>query len=354
MDSQVLSEKELQNMKSLLLNKVVKIKDKKYQKDNTESSIWKSYSLGTEMGRQIYMSFSDEELLDFLRKLALELNHAPSQGEVFWVMKEYIKTRFHRWPYALEAAGLSKSAGKGGKSMIQTELDCERRKELLAMVREKADELGKIPHPKDMGEICNELKKIYSDWTSVIEAAEIDMEKVNRKVLYRIEDLEPEYEKMLDEIKRRAIELGRSPMHGEVDSDMKHALIERCGSWRNALYQIDLQPVTRITPFKGIYIDYRRGRNRHKHTNSVTNCIYEALNLSDRDKELLEGLKQRYQMTGDIPMKNDIPKEERLELQSSCGSWVNVLHQIGIEPKAYYQKVKKLRQLQQKGNTDVK
>ena len=63
---------------------------------------------------------------------------------------------------------------------------------------------------------------------------------------------------MLDNVKAFAYELGGSPIHGEIDAEVKRALIRRCGSWRNALYQVGLEPVVRIRPFHGIYIDYRK------------------------------------------------------------------------------------------------
>ena len=41
----------------------------------------------------------------------------PPNGEVFWVYRCYLKRRFGKWPYALQKAGLSKAAGRGGTSM---------------------------------------------------------------------------------------------------------------------------------------------------------------------------------------------------------------------------------------------
>ena len=240
----------------------------------------------------------------------------------------------------MKAAGLTASAGKGGRTLEQIEDDQRHLENLLAEVRAKALELGKIPHPKDMPAVCGEIKKYYSDWGEVIQAADIDPSTLNEEVVYRIEDLEPEYHTMLENVKSFAYELGRSPIHDEIDMDVKRALIRRCGSWRNALYQIGLEPVVRIRPFHGIYIDYRKEKNRDGHSNSLYNCYYKVLNLSAQNEADLKAVEAIYQQTKAIPTKKDVPKELRLRLQDACGSWANVLYQIGINPREYHKTMK--------------
>ena len=95
----------------------------------------------------------------------------------------------------------------------------------------------KIPHPQDLPEVCSEVRKFYSDWGNVIEAANLDPKFLNREAVYKIDSLEPEYRLMLESVKEHAYQLGRTPLHGEIDPKVKQALIARCGSWRNALYQ---------------------------------------------------------------------------------------------------------------------
>ncbi len=41
------------------------------------------------------------------------------------MLREYIRERFQKWPYALKAAGLSKAAGKGGKSLSKQQEEAE-------------------------------------------------------------------------------------------------------------------------------------------------------------------------------------------------------------------------------------
>jgi hypothetical protein len=82
-----------------------------YRQEWIDPRLWSQY-MG-EVGRILYASFSDEELLDILRLAADELGHLPSQKEIFCVYRSYIRRRFNNWPMALRAAGLK--APKVGK-----------------------------------------------------------------------------------------------------------------------------------------------------------------------------------------------------------------------------------------------
>lgn len=57
-------------------------------------------------GETLYLSFSDEELLNIIRREAVALGRTPAQREVFCVYREFIRRRFGNWVKALCAAGL--------------------------------------------------------------------------------------------------------------------------------------------------------------------------------------------------------------------------------------------------------
>ncbi len=348
-----LTEDALQHLKRILTERIAENPDKNFQRNNRTSEIWAQYSMGSQMGKQVYGSFTDGELLEYLKSLANRLNHAPSQREVFWVLRAYIKCRFGKWPYALKAAGLSASAGSGGRTMEQQESDREELAELLQQVRDKAVALGRIPHPKDLPEACRRLKRYYERWGQVLEAARVKEELLEDKLLEksalrRIEDLEPEYLEMLKLVRADAERRGRCPVHGETEPAVQRALIRRCGSWRNALYQIGLTPVIRRKPFNGTYIDYRKSENRTKHSGRLYDCFYKVLNLSEWDRSALAYIDWLYRSTGRIPLKEDVPKDLRKRLQADCGTWANALFQIGISPDDYYDAVRKSRRGEKK------
>lgn len=331
-----MDDKELSKLKIILTQKLSMFPDKRYGQTDKDSPVFQNFSLSTKSGQKVYRSFTDEELLLLLREIAKELNHAPSQKEVFWVIQAYVKRRFGKWPYALKAAGLSTAAGKGGKSMKRMEEEYQEKEKLLKAVRTKAMELGRLPHPADMGDVCSGLNKYYSDWASVIEAANLSSYELNSDAVYKIDDLEPEYIALLEAIREHSYQIGRSPIRGEIDLNIKKALIRRCGSWRNALYQVGLEPVSKIKPFRGVYIDYRKDEKAKPHTYNLRSCLYRVLNLTEEDKKDLAVVEDLYKQKGKIPMKKEVPKELRNSLQNSCGSWINVLYQIGISPQDYY------------------
>jgi len=57
-------------------------------------------------GKVLYNSFSDQELLDIIRKEAKARGKIPSQRDVFCVYRDFIRRRFGNWVKALRAAGL--------------------------------------------------------------------------------------------------------------------------------------------------------------------------------------------------------------------------------------------------------
>lgn len=69
-----------------------------------EPQKWSLYT--SPAGEMLYHSFSDEDLLDILRREAAELGRIPAQHEVFCVYRDYIRRRFGNWIQALRAAGL--------------------------------------------------------------------------------------------------------------------------------------------------------------------------------------------------------------------------------------------------------
>ena len=196
------------------------------------------YSLDTERGAQLYASFSDDELLELLRGSAQRLGHSPSQGEVHWILRAYLKARFKNWPRALRAAGLSRSAGRGGMSSEQMSQKNEEYQQMLHQIRGMAEQLGRIPHPSELPEICRKLKKRYRTWGEVLAAAGV--EEAVAVHLQKEENLKDDELRMLQELRTLAERLNRSPLRGEVEQRLRESLLRRFGSWRNALYQIDL------------------------------------------------------------------------------------------------------------------
>ena len=87
-----------------LLQRAYQYSNQEWGIEETEGIFYQTYSLETEQGRAFYEALEDEKLLEILQKRAEELRHSPTKKEVFWVLREYIRERFQKWPYALKAA----------------------------------------------------------------------------------------------------------------------------------------------------------------------------------------------------------------------------------------------------------
>ncbi|MEE0740798.1 MAG: hypothetical protein U0M21_00690 [Emergencia sp.] len=299
-------------------------------KENAE--LIKQYSQKKSVGRQIYQSFSDEELLWILKKKAEMLNHAPSQKEVSDVFREYIKSRFDKWPYALKKAGLSKGAGSGGKTMEKIADETREKEEIFESLRTFTREKGYIPHPHQVPEVSRKLKKYMHSWGEVVEAANLRAVKQQNMKVIEGGEISEESKALLDEIKKEAYLRGRAPMRSEIPREKRTKLLQEFGSWQNALSQIGLEPVRKITPFSNSFIDYRKRDVMGHHRMRIEECYYKVLNLKQEDLEDLQTLKALIKKTNRIPDKREVSEDLRKRLQKSCGTWTNALYQIGIEP----------------------
>lgn len=297
----------------------------------TEEKDDSPYSVDTEEGAQLYASFSDDELLELLRRNAQRLGHSPSQGEVHWILRAYLKARFKNWPGALRAAGLSRSAGRGGISTEQMSQKNEEYQQMLDQIRSMAEQLGRIPHPSELPEICRKLKKRYRTWGEVLAAAGV--EEAVAVHLQKEENLKDDELRMLKELRVLAERLNRAPLRGEAEQSPRESLLRRFGSWRNVLYQIDLEPVRRITPFVNAPLQREKDKQRATHRQELYDCHYRLLKLDLQTQADLALVRKLAQQLGHPPGRREVPAEIRMRLQRVCGSWSNALFQLGLQEK---------------------
>ncbi|MGB8453678.1 MAG: hypothetical protein WCD89_15305 [Anaerocolumna sp.] len=328
MNTTKLSKNQLSNLYEKLTQISKSSENKELGKENEESDIKRTYSLSSSSGKQLYKSLSDQQLLHVITVIAKEVGHSPSQKEVFWIWREYIKLRFKKWPYALSAAGLAKNAGKGGLTLVQAQAAKKNYDQLVLDIREKAKVLGRIPHPRDLPEVCDELGEYIHTWQEAIIEAGLDQNFFIRNSLFKIDNLEKEYRLYLQDIATKANLLGRAPLRNEIEIGIKEKLIERCGTWRNTLYQIGLEPVTRITPFSSTCINNRKNDMKRYHRYTLYDCYYEVLNLDMQAKNDLMYIKTLSEKRHHLPQKNEVTDEIRQRLQQVCGSWSNALYQL--------------------------
>lgn len=311
-----------------LMEKVELLSDQEWGIEDTDGFLYQTYSLETICGRAFYNSLTEEELLNILKKRAEELGRSPAKKEVFWVLREYIRERFQKWPYALKAAGLSKAAGKGGKSLSKQQEEAEEYQMFLNEIRKKAKEICRIPHPRDLPQISIQVAKYADNWGKVILDAGIDEAFFQECAVYKIKNLETECVEDLSEIRQLSRQLHRAPLMGELPEDLKERVVKRCGSYRNALYQIGLEPVKKRNPFFSAKTGDTEQIEKKGHLTNLQNCYYQVVAPDIQTQKDLEQLYQYWEEHGEMPDRKAVASELRKRLQQSCGSWANALYQI--------------------------
>lgn len=261
--------------------------------EKKDSVMWAAFSLSSKCGKKVYQTFTDAEILSVLKRAAQMLDHSPSQKEILWVFREYVKKRFEKWPYALERAGLSKGAGSGGRSLLEGEKERLKKQKILEQIKEKSIELGYIPHPNQCPQLTQEAARYYTSWGKAIQDSGILKLQQTDQTVHLMTDLKQEDWELLHRVSSLAWKLGRAPMHHEVKAEWKKQLVHRCGSWRNVLYQVGLEPVVRMHPFESCYLDYRRDSSQKEtHSKNLQNCYYRVLHPDLQTCKDLEELKK--------------------------------------------------------------
>lgn len=178
------------------------------------------------------MKYTDEDLLDEIRRLNEELGHPPSLQE-FRNHGTYSATtyynRFGSWSEAVERAGFESS-------------EPERRiatSDLLDELQRLADEHGSPPSVKLMNEhgkySASAYKRRFGSWNEALEAAGFDPQAFDSKI--------PE-SALVAELRELAANSDSPPTFEEMEKDGDYGArtyIRRFGSWNEALAYAGLE-----------------------------------------------------------------------------------------------------------------
>ena len=99
-------------------------------------------------------------------------------------------------------------------------------------------------------------------------------------------------------MKAMAEKLHRAPFMQEFPEEFREELIERCGSYRNTLYQIGLKPVKKRHPFHSTSLGKEEGK---PHQRDPRHCYYRVVNCDAQTKEDLSVLYEIWKETGTLP-----------------------------------------------------
>ena len=132
-----------------------------------------AFTLSSGLGRAVYASYSDEELLDILRGTALQIERAPTQRDVFSLYRIYLKARFGTWPAALKAAGMRQLPVPDLRMPDWAQMLAEEPETCAALedVAHHRRRLGYPPRKRDVPQ-AKILCERFRSWENVIAAAE--------------------------------------------------------------------------------------------------------------------------------------------------------------------------------------
>lgn len=121
--------------------------------------LYASLTLSSGLGRAVYNSYSDEDLLSIIHDAASRLGRAPTQNEVFSLYRIYLKARFGTWPAALKPAeALLKNLAATAEELT----------EQAAFLKNAIDALTEITDPAAVTELPE-----GQEWTMISTAEEL-------------------------------------------------------------------------------------------------------------------------------------------------------------------------------------
>jgi hypothetical protein len=194
-----------------------------------------------EVGRYVYESFSDDELLDILRQSGAKL---PTKAVIMSVYALFIEQRFLSWSIALERAGFASIHSDGDNwlvRLIESGFDDETMRKLFTIMRDK--QTRRIS--EETNRAYRELTPILSENPNRPHKANVDLvlkfieRRGSNLRIYPPERI-PVPAKVM---KRCAIAYGRAPLAAEVPEEVAFRLWKPFGSWTAACRYCGLQPL---------------------------------------------------------------------------------------------------------------
>jgi len=175
--------------------------------------------------------YTDEELLEMLKRKASKLKRAPSRREIDrdpnMPSSEVYMRRFCSWRRALHLIGFEIPKRKVYKGSLKP-------KDLLERLKVLSKRLGRPPKLREIQKdpklpYCRTVVKVFGSY-----------EKIVQRLGYRSARYKYSDEELLNFIRKKAKELGRRPSKREMDRDRRmpwsDTFAERFGSWRRACH----------------------------------------------------------------------------------------------------------------------
>ena len=123
-----------------------------------DEEVWEQFDPASDTGRQVYQSFSDEELLDLLIATMDRQGHKPRYDRIYTIYRRYIQTRF---------GGLNNAKDRARIRMKQQEEEAKwppdwHTRVSVAPLLTKLEKKGKAPTGEELGlleSLCKEARE---------------------------------------------------------------------------------------------------------------------------------------------------------------------------------------------------
>lgn len=244
------------------------------------------------------MHITDSQLRDALRDLAAELDKTPTYKEMNEQGAHSASTcrqRFGSWNKAVEAAGLEPNRKHDSLDLTNDQL--------LEILRKRADRLGRTPTQDEMDAFGSPTAGTYDyrfgSWNDAVEEAGLEP---NRKKATPYDD-----EKLLDDLRRLAEQLGKTPTFREMRDHGNHSpktYTDHFGSWNGAIEEA------------GLEVSYGQGS-------------------PVPEDPLLDEIRRLADELDKTPSTGDLREHGQFSLnpfQNQFGSWNEAVEAAGLEP----------------------
>ena len=293
-----------------------------------DTKLWKAgYNpVNTGCGRQVYNSYSDDELLSVLRTAGEKYQRVPRKSDVHCFYVSYLKLRFGDWNTALEKSGYSVAETKDEPKTDKKHEKTDGWQDVaMFLIVGKGDVPDHIPTLSLVKLAKKDLKEVYGTRNSIIKAA--DAFRKRELESYPCPDsIGQEYAHILNKIKDKAVELGRTPLRAELDIEECAKLWKLCGSWKNVLKMAGLKPLE----------DPERAHVRYEFMikTSSPDMLQESIKsrLSEGELSWLQTICDLAREKNRLPMKHELGMSEQMydQLRRKLGAWPQLMRQLGL------------------------
>lgn len=284
-----------------------------------EREVWSRFSPDSVQGKQIYESFSDEELLKLLRERYEQTGRIPKRSETCYVHWQYIKRRFGSWTQALQKAGLVEDEPADTAAVREKLKNASEDVWLDLFQIEAAKELPEhTPSQVRARQLHKKLIPYFGTKNAVLLAGTLLQEAGCRA------DALEEDDRTLQETART---LRRTPLRAELPLPAAFRLWKaHGGDWDAVLRAAKLAPLKDMALAVAQQEYALRAASPDLLPNAFQNKMTPGLH------QVLERLCRQARALHRAPAHGEIPKEDFDQINRTFGSWRHVLDAMGICP----------------------